>query len=169
MQISHRKRHRNNRSKLQCHAAATGTYQPETPTSGQGLTVPAITPTIAAPIRRSQRAAAQKPKGFYAESTTCESVRDYIACHMSAHECAELYGKEAQVAAGAEEIMNVIGRGALIPRDYRELTPSLPSSFTSPKNYSRLRQSKMTRPSSHGPPSARGRPRRKLTRSRGGG
>ena len=89
----------------------------------QTSTSPATTPVTVAPTRRQpRRAAAQKPKGFYAESTTCESIRDYVACHMSAHECAELYGKEAQVAAGAEEIMNVIGRGALLPRDYRELT-----------------------------------------------
>ena len=77
--------------------------------------------------RRSQRSAARKPEGFYkslsGHATEAESIRDYTACHMSAHECANLYGKDAQVAAGAEEIINVVGREALHPRDYRELTP----------------------------------------------
>ena len=74
------------------------------------------------PLRRSQRAAARKPPGFYAESTTAESIRDYLACHMSAHECAALYGKEVQEAAGSDEVINIVGRGALLPRNYRELT-----------------------------------------------
>ena len=76
--------------------------------------------------RRSQRTAAQKPPGFYkslnAQSTSAESVRDYVACRMSANECASMYGKEAQLAAGEEEVINIIGREALIPRDYRKLT-----------------------------------------------
>ena len=82
------------------------------------LPADAIAPTL----RRSQRACAHKPAGFYAQSTGAESVQDYIACHMSAAECSKLYGKEAQEAAGAEEVMNIIGREALIPRDYRSLS-----------------------------------------------
>ena len=80
-------------------------------------------PPSSPPLRRSQRAAARKPAGFYAEGTTAESVRDYIACHMSARECAETYGKEVQEAAGAEEVINIIGRDAALPRDFRHLTP----------------------------------------------
>ena len=77
--------------------------------------------------RRSQRTAARKPTGYYARLhnaniTVAESVRDYMACHMSARECANIYGAEAQEAAGAEEIINIIGREALIPRDFRTLT-----------------------------------------------
>ena len=45
------------------------------------------------PLRRSQRASARKPPGFYAEATRAESVRDYMVCHMSAQECAAIYGK----------------------------------------------------------------------------
>ena len=41
---------------------------------------------------------------------------------MSAHECAALYGKEVQEAAGSDEVINIVGRGALLPRNYRELT-----------------------------------------------
>ena len=55
--------------------------------------------------------------------TQAESVRDYTACHMSAQECAATYGKVAQEAAGSDEVINTVGRGALLPRNYRELTP----------------------------------------------
>ena len=81
-------------------------------------------PAISIPpsLRRSQRSSARKPPGFYAEATRAESVRDYIACHMSAQECAAIYGKEAQEAAGADEVINIIGRTALNPRDFRKLT-----------------------------------------------
>ncbi len=77
--------------------------------------------------RRTQRSGARKPSGYYAKLhqgniTTCDSIRDYTACHMSARECASTYGIEAQEAAGAEEIINIIGREALIPRDFRTLT-----------------------------------------------
>ena len=41
---------------------------------------------------------------------------------MSAHECAALYGKEAQETAGSDEVINIVGRGALLPRNFRELT-----------------------------------------------
>ena len=98
----------------------------------QGATVPttqSVAPLVQSPVsqvRRSQRAAAHKPKGFYkslgGHLTEAESVRDYTACHMSAKECAEIYGKDAQVAAGAEEIINILGRDSLRPVDYRELT-----------------------------------------------
>ena len=88
---------------------------------------PALRHSPGAAPRRSQRTNAKKPSGYYAKlhharATTCESIRDYIACHMSARECANTYGIEAQEAAGAEEIINIIGREALIPRDYRTLT-----------------------------------------------
>ena len=73
-------------------------------------------------LRRSQRVGAQKPPGFYAESTAAESIQEYIACHMSARECAQTYGKEVQEAAGAEEVVNIIGRDAALPEDYRKLT-----------------------------------------------
>ena len=87
-------------------------------------TPPNLPPAEPAPVlRRSQRAAARKPPGFYAEATRVESIRDYIACHMSAQECAAIYGKEAQEAAGSDEVINIVGRGALFGRDYRELTP----------------------------------------------
>ena len=74
------------------------------------------------PLRRSQRTSARKPPGFYAQATRAESVRDYIACHLSAQECAAIYGKEAQQAAGADEVINIIGRTALNPRDFRKLS-----------------------------------------------
>ena len=41
---------------------------------------------------------------------------------MSATECARLYGKETQENAGTDEVINIVGRSALIPRDYRELS-----------------------------------------------
>ena len=82
----------------------------------------APTASVLPPLRRSQRSSARKPPGFYAEATSAESVRDYIACHMSAKECATIYGKEAQEAAGADEVINIIGRKALNPRNSRELT-----------------------------------------------
>ena len=73
-------------------------------------------------LRRSQRSSAWKPPGFYAESTEVESIREYIACHMSAQECAAIYGKEVQEAAGSDEVINIVGRGALFPRNWRELS-----------------------------------------------
>ena len=76
------------------------------------------TPTL----RRSQRSSAWKPPGFYADSTEAESVREYIACHMSAQECAAIYGKAVQEAAGSDEVINIVGRGALFPRNWRELS-----------------------------------------------
>ena len=89
------------------------------------IPAPIVSPT-AAP-RRSQRTNARKPTGYYAKLhhanvAITESIRDYTACHMSARECANTYGVEAQEAAGAEEIINIIGRDALIPRDFRTLT-----------------------------------------------
>ena len=42
---------------------------------------------------------------------------------MSAQECAATYGKEAQEAAGSDEVINIVGRGALLGRDYRKLIP----------------------------------------------
>jgi hypothetical protein len=39
-----------------------------------------------------------------------------------AGECARLYGKDRQVAAGVAEIINVIGRGGLVPQDWKKLS-----------------------------------------------
>ena len=41
---------------------------------------------------------------------------------MSAQECAAIYGKEVQEAAGSDEVINIVGRGALFPRNWRELS-----------------------------------------------
>ena len=88
-------------------------------TNGEPPSLPATTTPI---LRRSQRSSAWKPPGFYAESTEAESIREYTACHMSAQECAAIYGKPAQEAAGSDEVINIVGRGALFPRNWRELS-----------------------------------------------
>ena len=102
---------------------------PETPVTSPPVDTPSIStqePTPRAsplpPPRRSKRSAAWKPPGFYAEATNAESIREYLACHMSATECAAVYGKEAQETAGSDEVINIVGRGALLPRNFRELT-----------------------------------------------
>ena len=42
---------------------------------------------------------------------------------MHAAECERLYGKEATLDAGLSEVTNMIGRGAAIPQDFRQLSP----------------------------------------------
>ena len=73
--------------------------------------------------RKSSRQAAQKPPGYYAKLNKGESVADYTACHMRASECERLYGKEATLDAGLSEVTNMIGRGAAVPQDFRQLSP----------------------------------------------
>jgi len=100
------------------------------------------------PPTRPVRAAAQHPPGFYSElgrragrqsnSTDClpeTAFREPIDVHhMYAEECARLFGRPRQEAAGIAEVMNVIGSGGLEPVDYRKLTAdelksALPSLF----------------------------------------
>ena len=72
--------------------------------------------------RRSGRSGASKPEVFYAKLNRGDSVADYTACHMRAAECERLYGAERTLKAGLSEIENVIGRGAIVPEDYRTLS-----------------------------------------------
>ena len=73
--------------------------------------------------RRSVRAGAQKPPGFYRKLDSGESVADYTACHMRAAESERLYGKEMTHTAGITEVTNMIKtRDAADPQDYRKLT-----------------------------------------------
>ena len=91
------------------------------------LNIP-ITPTVTqepttTAVRRSTRTGAQKPQGFYSRLHSGESVADYTACHMRAHECATLYGGEETEKAGATEVTNMIEvRKAAEPVDYRKLS-----------------------------------------------
>ena len=85
--------------------------QPVVPTSPQVEEVP-----------RPTRRGAQKPPGFYAKLNKGESAADYTACHMRADECELLYGEEATLEAGVAEVVNMIGRNAAVPEDYRLLS-----------------------------------------------
>ena len=83
--------------------------------------------------RRTTRAGAHKPPGFYrqlhsgdhvSDYTIAESVADYTACHMRAQESERLYGRELTHHAGITEVTNMIKtRDAADPQDYRKLTP----------------------------------------------
>ena len=73
-------------------------------------------------VTRTTRRGAQKPPGFYEKLNKGENVADYTACHMRATECERLYGEEATLDAGVSEVMNMIGRSAAIPEDYRLLS-----------------------------------------------
>ena len=75
------------------------------------------------PLRRSERRGAQKPPGFYSKLASGESVADYTACHLRAHECSRLYGAEVTKDAGTTEVLNMIrDRKAALPQDYRKLS-----------------------------------------------
>ena len=82
-------------------------------------------PVVEAPPqpRRSNRIGARKPDGFYSKLSKGESVADYTACHMRAAECERLYGTKPTLEAGLAEVINMIGRKAAIPQDYRKLSP----------------------------------------------
>ena len=74
------------------------------------------------PLRRTTRAGAQKPQGFYAKLHSGESVSEDTACHMRAQECSSLYGEEDTTEAGITEVVNMIKiRDAAEPTDYRKL------------------------------------------------
>ena len=96
-------------------------------TSAPIMAPPEITsdpPEPAEGTRRSTRAGAQKPPGFYSKLSSGESVSDYTACHMRAQECSNLYGPEMTDNAGITEVINMIKvRKAAIPTDYRKLSP----------------------------------------------
>ena len=64
------------------------------------------------------------PIGKYHHAITAggETVDDHDAHHMMATECARVVGEGAQETAGLVEVINVIGRGGLLPKDYRLMT-----------------------------------------------
>ena len=72
--------------------------------------------------RRTSRAGASKPAGFYSKLARGDSVADSTACHMRATECSRLYGSDPTLEAGLSEVTNMIGRGAAIPEDFRLLS-----------------------------------------------
>ena len=81
-------------------------------------------PHVVPTIRRSSRAGAAKPEGYYAKLNSGESVADYTACHMRAQECSALYGENETTEAGETEVLNMIkDRNAAEPTDYRKLSP----------------------------------------------
>ena len=91
---------------------------PEPPTTVIESSEPAV------PTRRSTRSGAQKPPGYYSKLASGESVSDYTACHMRAHECANLYGEDPTDEAGITEVVNMIKiRKAALPADYQKLSP----------------------------------------------
>ena len=51
-----------------------------------------------------------------------EAEADCKSFHMMAGECAKRYGKDRQADAGIKEVMNIIGRGGVIPQDPTKLT-----------------------------------------------
>ena len=93
----------------------------EEPSTGVGSNETYVPPPAATP-RRSTRAGASKPEGFFAKLNRGEGVADYTACHMRATECERLYGAEPTLEAGPAEVTNMIGRGAAVPQDYRTLS-----------------------------------------------
>ena len=97
----------------------TPIFSPSEPPSLDTSSQPQAIPSVQEPVpRRSTRQAAMKPPGYYARLADME----HSANHMNAVECARVYGKERQQAAGISEVINMIGRTALIPEDYRNLT-----------------------------------------------
>ena len=73
--------------------------------------------------RRTSRAGASKPPGFYKKLNSGDSVADYTACHLRAAECERLYGAEMTTEAGETEVVNIITtRKCALPQDYRKLS-----------------------------------------------
>ena len=80
-------------------------------------------PLVVQPLRRTSRAGAHKPSGFYKKLASGKTFAQYTACHLRAAECSRLYGAELTRHAGETEVVNMIrDRKAARPQDWRKLS-----------------------------------------------